>query len=509
LNIEKQILENHHAQLTVQVESDRLENAKHRAASQLAKRVKIAGFRPGKAPYPVIVRQLGEAAILEEAIELLVDEIYPEVLKEADIKPYGPGKLENISNADPLTIEFSIPLEAEATLGDYHSIQKPYEPEVVSDQDVTDVLQNLLERNAVIEPVDRPTQEGDLVTLNLSATRLVEDGQTEELIPERATSVIIRPITESTTSDEAGDAPNEWPFPDFSRNLIGLSASDEKSLEYTFPEDSDYSTLKGAVAKFQIKVESVKSRTLPDLDDEFAKTIGEYETMIALQEDIRQSLEAQARSSYNESYDDEILDAAVEQTIYKYPPEMVDHEIETVISEFQRRLERQGMELSLYLKSRGIDMDTFKEEVKPVAEGRIKRALFLVEFGRAENIEVKSEELEKEAFSAMDYLYNTLPERDTRKLSQRDVYTNIIGNVLADMLSRRSLERFRELCSGGLSKMAGEEETHHDEPATGSELVAETVEAELVASDKVETDVLPSLVESELATDSAVNDATS
>jgi trigger factor len=314
--------------------------------------------------------------------------------------------------------------------------------------------------------------------------------------------MIIRSTGEAATQDETDKAPDEWPFPGFSQNLIGLSSNDEIHLEYIYPEDSNYSTLKGVEAEFQVKVETVKSRLLPDVDDEFAKTIGEYDTLEALQKDIRESLENQAREAYNETYDEEILDAAIEQTVFKYPPEMVEHEIETVISEFRRRLERQGMDLDLYLKSRGIDIDGFKEEVQPVAEGRIKRALFLVELGRVENIEVKSEELEQETYSTMDYLYNTLPERDTRKLSQRDVYTNIVGNILADMLSRRSLERFREICSGGLSKV---------ESAVESIEVAQdetTTVAEEINNAQIETEpASPSIVENDVAEEPVVGDS--
>lgn len=477
MNIEKQIREDHHAQLTVQIEADQLEKMKRRAASQLARRVKIPGFRPGKAPYPVIVRNLGEAAILEEAIELLVAEIYPEVIKDAGIDPYGPGKLENISATEPLTLEFSVPLKAEAVLGDYHSIKIAYEPEQVTDQDVNDVLEDLRERHAIVEPADRAAQEGDLLTLKLSATRLVSDDEpAAQLIPERSTTIIIRPEDTSSESDE-------WPFPGFSRHLIGMRVGDEKSLEYTFPEDSVYETLRGAQTQFQVKVEAVKSRQLPELDDDFAKTVGEYETLEALKRDIRESLEAQARTTYNESYDEEILDAAVNQTTFEYPPEMVGDEIDTVISEFRRRLERQGMDIDLYLKSRGIDMEAFREEIRPVAEDRIKRALFLVEFGKAEKIEVKPEELEHEAYSTMDYLYNTLPERDARKLSRREVYMNIVGNVLADMLSRRSLERFREICSDGLSKVEAERSEQAQVEVSTSPGVADETETEPSSAD--------------------------
>jgi trigger factor len=484
LNIDKQIRDDHHAQLTVEIDADRLEGMKRRAASQLAKRVKIAGFRPGKAPYPVIVRQLGEAAIFEEAIELLVDDIYPEVIKEAEINPYGPGKLDNITSTDPVVLEFSVPLEAETILGDYRSISKLYELEAVSDKDVQDVMQDLRERHAIVESVERPAQVDDLVTVKLNATRLgTDDSDEKELIHERSSSIIIRSDkikidADADTSETSASKADEWPFPGFSQYLVGMESNDQKTFEYTYPESSEYQALQGTVAQFHVQVEAVKSRQLPELDDEFAKTIGDYETLAELQDDVRKSLEAQARSSYNETYDDEILDAALEQTIYKYPDEMVEHEIETVISEFRRRLERQGMDMDLYLKTRNIDMDSFKEEVRPVAEGRIKRALFLVEFGKAEDIEVKPEELEKEAYSTMDYLYSTLPERDARKLSERDVYTNIVGNVLAYMLSRRSLERFREICSGGLSKDLSDDNLEEVSPSIEAESMAEENESE-------------------------------
>jgi trigger factor len=487
LNIEKQIREDHHAHLTVQVDADRLEGMKRRAASQLAKRVKIAGFRPGKAPYPVIVRQLGEAAILEEAIELLVDDIYPEVIKEAEIKPYGPGKLENINSADPITLEFSVPLEPEIILGDYHSISEPYEPGTVSDQDVRDVMQDLRERNAIVEPVERPAQVGDLVTIKLSAIRLnTEEGDANELIHERSSTILIQPIDDQVVNEKdeitSDNKPDEWPFPGFSLNLVGLSLGDEKTFEYIYPEDSNFESFRDANAQFNVHIEAVKSRQLPELDDEFAKTLGEYDSLDELQSDVQKSLEEQARAAYNENYDEEILSAAIEQTTYKYPDEMVEHEIDTVISEFRRRLERQGMDLDLYLKTRNLDMNGFKEEVKPVAESRIKRALFLVEFGRAENIEVKPEELEKEAYSTMDYLYNTLPERDARKLSERDVYSNIVGNVLADMLSKRSLDQFREITSGGLSKPPTEEEVAKETQTADDQVAIEEVDPDPVTS---------------------------
>ena len=187
MKIEKQLLDDHQVKLTVEIESDKMDGMKRRAAKKIARSIKVSGFRPGKAPYAVILKQVGEAAILEEALEMLVDDIYPQVLKEAEIEPYGPGKLDNVKSMDPAILEFVIPLDAEVTLGDYASIRKSYEPGITTEEDIDNVLKDLQERQAIIEPVDHPAKEGDLVSIKISAKRNSTDPNEDEieLIKER------------------------------------------------------------------------------------------------------------------------------------------------------------------------------------------------------------------------------------------------------------------------------------------------------------------------------------
>ncbi len=152
MNIEQQILDNHQVKLTVQLESSKLEEAKHRAAQHLSQHKKIPGFRPGKAPYPIVLRNLGEETILEEALDILVKDIYPKIIEEAKIKPYGPGSLENMPTLDPLTFEFVVPLEPEISLGDYKQIRIPYKLKSISKKDINKVLDDLRERQVLLEP---------------------------------------------------------------------------------------------------------------------------------------------------------------------------------------------------------------------------------------------------------------------------------------------------------------------------------------------------------------------
>jgi trigger factor len=469
LKIETQFLEDHQAKLTVEVEPDQMQEMKRRAANKLSRRVKIPGFRPGKAPYPVIQRTVGEAAIVEEALDLLVEDIYPKVIKEAKIEPYGPGKLENVVSLEPVTLVFVIPLDAEVTLGDYRSMRKPYEPKLVTDQDVADAIKELQERQALVEPVERAAQEGDVVTVRLSGERK-DDEENKVLLSERSVPVIIR------SADK-----DEWLFAGFSKNFIGLMAGAEGSVEHTFPADSEHEELQGVTAEFRYAIENVKSRTLPDLDDVFAKSLGDFETVEALRDNVRTALEVQSKAAYNETYDNEIIEETIESSQFIYPPQMLDTEIDQAIKDLENRLNMQSLDMDIYLKSRNKDLDGLREELKPSAEKRLKRSLVLFELGKVEDIQIKQEELEAEAINTFDYLQRSLPERDARRLTNRNIRDNVLNNVMVDMMTRKTIERLRDIFSGKLESVeAAQQEVN---AAVAEEHLPESVPQESSASE--------------------------
>ena len=463
MKIETQPMEDHQVKLTVDVEPESLEDAKRRAARHLSKHTKIPGFRPGKAPYPVIVRQIGEGAILEEAIEILVKDIYPKVIEESGVKPYGPGTLENIVSTEPPVLEFVVPLEAEVTLGDYRSIQKPYEPKEVTDEDVNAVLDNLRDRQAIVEPVDRPAQVDDVVTVRLSAERThPQEGEDAALIRERSYPVTVK------AEGELDD--NEWPFPGFSSQVAGLSKGDERTVTHTFSEESNYESLRGIEAQFHLVVEDVKSRTLPELNDEFATTVGDYENMDSLKAEIRSGLEQQAKDSYDSEYGEEILEQVVEASTIKYPPQMLERETDDMIHNLGHRLEQQNLDMDIYLKSRGINMDDLRKEIQPAAETRLKKSLALMEVAKAENIEISPEDLQNETMETIQSLAQSLPEKEARKLNNRNVFSGIVNNLIGDMLVRRSMDRLRAIASGREEEQPQEEAV--ESPASETELAA-------------------------------------
>lgn len=462
MKIETEPRDDHQVKLTVEVEPEMMEDAKQKAARQLSRRVKMPGFRPGKAPYAVVARQLGEGAIVEEAMELLVKDIYPKIIDEAGIEPYGPGSLENVVSMEPPVLEFVVPLEATVELGDYHDLKKTYEPVEISDDQVEAFLKDLQSRQAILEPVERPVEEGDMAYIKISAERVQpEEGKEPMLIRERSMPFLVHGEGEET-------AETEWPFPGFSQKLIGMSPKEEKEFTYSFPEDTDFESLRGVETIFHVALEDVKARILPELNDEFATTVGEFENLEQLRKEIRTGLEQQARDQYNENYDSELLEEAVAQATIKFPPQMLEAEIDNVIHNLGHRLEQQNMDMELYLKTRNMTMEQMREEARQSAESRLKNSLFLYELAKVEDIQVGQEDLQNETMRTLEGLTQSMPEKEVKKLANRNIFSNLVNSVMADMISRRSVERLRSIASG-IPEETHEVEEMSAEVAEGSE----------------------------------------
>jgi len=471
LKIDAENLEDHQVKLTVEIGSDQLEGAKRKAAKKIAKRIKVPGFRPGKAPFQVIQRQVGDEVLFEESLEILITDIYPEVIEKAEIEPYGPGNLENVVSLEPLTLEFVVPLMAEVELSDYHEIRFPYEPPEITDQEVEAVEEDFRQRQAVEETVDRQAEAGDHVYIKLSAKRFEEDGESEDgnLIGERSTSVII--------ADQEADTSTEWPFDGFSRELVGMAPGEDKTLIYTYPEDSQFETLQDVTAEFSIKVEDIKARNLPELNDEFAQSLGDYDDLEAMQEDIRESLEQRSDETYNAEYDDQVLDAIIEGSTIKYPPQMLENELSNVIQQLESRLANQGLDMDIYLKTRDMDEQGLRDETTPVAEIRVNRSLVLLEIAHNEEIEVSEEDLQQETERALDSITRYMSDSDRKQFDTPNALVNLAGNIYAEMRMTRTLEYLRTVAKGDLEK----ETVSQDEDegvAEEAEARAEDVQAE-------------------------------
>jgi trigger factor len=439
LKIEKEFRDDHQVKLTVELDDDTFEKAKRRAARQIAKRIKIPGFRPGKAPYGVILRQVGEGQVVEGAIELVIDEQYSEIIKEAEIEPYGPGTLENVPELDPPTLEFIVPLSVTVELGDYKSISFSYEPPETTEDDVQESLKRIQEQHATRESVERPAEIGDVVFMQVSGVRTDVDGEDDAtIIEERFSSSVI----------QDNEADNEFPFPGFSKELVGLSVEDVKSINYQYPDDHADESLQGAKAEFKVTVTNIQAQTLPELDDALAEKASEFDTLDAWKEDLKLNLEEQAKSAYAEEYDDQIVDHIVAESTIKYPPQMIENEKAEILRGLEYRLSQQGITKDLYLQIRGMDEDALLEELIPVAEERVKRALVLFEIAKSEEINPDPAMVQTETMRTVESISSSMTPNEAKKFTKSTYIPNLINNIAADLTTRTTMDYLRAIAKG-------------------------------------------------------------
>jgi FKBP-type peptidyl-prolyl cis-trans isomerase (trigger factor) len=270
-------------------------------------------------------------------------------------------------------------------------------------------------------------------------------------------------VTNSVEIEPEGSDDDHWPFKGFSRHLVGLAPGDKKTISYTFPEDNPQEHLRGVEAEFQIHIDNIQSRILPELDDEFAQMVSQHETMDELRKEIRTSLEQEARENYDSDYNDGIIENLIEDASFKYPAQMVEDEIKQMRANLESQITRQGLSMEMYYQIRGLDEDGLLEELKPAAEERIKSNLVLLEVAEQEDIQVDPEELQEETDRVMETLREVLSPDEAQKLDESDRYSNVLSNVWIDMVNHKTIERLRAIAKGeALPEIVSEEPLEED-----------------------------------------------
>lgn len=385
MKIETQPRDDHQVTMTVTLETTQMESAKHRAARKISERKSVPGFRPGKAPYDIVVRTFGESVILEEAVDILLDEIYPKALEESKLEPGASGSLEKMEDIDKEPkFTFIVPLAPSVELGDYRAIRLPYAWSEPGDEKVTEAVEDLRQMYAKTESVSRPIELGDFVLVDVSGVKAKAEEGEAPAVERNGFPVFIR-------KDEKAD---EWPFAGFSKELVGAGAGEVRSFSHKFPKDHTEEELQGQTIKFEVNVKMVRGSILPDLNDEFAKTVGPFENLQALRDALKANIATQSKTEYDDDYFAKVMDMVKEKAVIKYPPQSLDHEVEHVMDDLKSRLSQQGMDMTAYLKSREMDEEKFiAEEARPAAAKRLERSLLMDEIAKAEKIEVTQEHL--------------------------------------------------------------------------------------------------------------------
>ncbi|MEW6240411.1 MAG: trigger factor [Chloroflexota bacterium] len=445
MKIDKTIRDDHQAELVVEIEAERMEAAKRRAARKLSERGKIPGFRPGKAPYEMVRRHYGDEPIVEQAIDLLVDEIYPEALKQAEVEPAAAGALEKIESADPPKFIFRVPLMPTVDLGDFEKIRKPYDWAAPGEVELDKALDDLRQMYGTTETVERAIQVGDYVLVDVKG-EAEKAAEGEELDLSRdGVAVLVR----------KEDRDDEWPFPGFAHGLIGVKSGETKTVKHKFPKDFSDEKLQGKTIAYTATVKTVRGVTLPELNDDFAKMVGQnFETLEQLKDVVRKELEERSKADYDDEYFAELIDAIKAGATVKYPPQVLEHEGEHVIDDLRQRLASQNMDLETYLKVRNTTMEKFmEEEVRPVATKRLERGLIMDEIARHEKVEIDEAALGEEFNQTLNNLavQNAVDFDRLNKSGRRtqERFSQLIANEsAARLMARRTLERLKEIATG-------------------------------------------------------------
>lgn len=474
MNIEKTIEENHEARLVVEVDAEKMEQYKRRAARKISERGKIPGFRPGKAPYHMVVLNYGEQAVMEQAIDFFVDAEYSNILKEAQVEPGAAGSLESIDSLEPPKLTFRVPLAPEVDLGDYHSVRMPYEWSAPSQEEVDKALADLRQMYATTENVEREAQEGDYVLMDVKS-------ETAELNREGFAAVA-----------RAEGRDNDWPYNGFGGELLGMKPGDVKTVRHTFPEDWDVEELKGREVEMEVTVKTVRAVILPELDDEFAKTVGAGETLDELIEAVKKDVEARSKADYDDKYFVELIEKIKEGATFKYHQHSLDHEGEHVLEDLSNRLAQQGMDLDTYFKVRNTTREQFiEQEVKPVAKKRFERSLILDEIVRREKLEVSDESLDAEFNNTLSSLI--MQGLDMKKIrggkkGQQQLAQAVAMESANRVMTRNALDMLKSIATGEykspeereaekLAKAAQEAEAAQNAEETPAEAVESAQEA--------------------------------
>lgn len=461
MKIENLPRDDNQVKLIAEFDQETLEKYSHRAAREIAKQSKIPGFRPGKAPYSVIQQKYGDEFIQQQAIELLIDDQYAEVIKEANIEPAGAGSLEEIISVNPPKFSFIVPLPPVVELCNYRDIRQEYITEETTDEDVEKYIKNLQLSYASSEPVERAVENGDLV-YGLIDGKILNPAEGEEVdILKESPSQWIVGGTEFQ--------PDNWPFEGFSNELVGLSEGGEKTFTYTYAEDSEFEKLAGKEIEFTVKIQSVKQLVPPQLDDDFAKQVGNYETVDQMKEGIKSQLAASKTQEYeNKYYSDLIDEKIVKESTIKYPPNMLEDEIKNTLEGFKSDLAQQQMDIETYLKMRSKDEATFiEEEIKPAAEKRLVRSLVLEEIARVEKLELPKGELENAVTQTMMQLQSMPGFEQYKSAEKLRSLTNAVAMDEANRLfNQHLLERLKAIATGTLETVVSEETTEEaaDQP---------------------------------------------
>lgn len=449
--------------MTIEVEAERLDEARKKAVKKLTPKARVPGFRPGKAPANMVRQYFGEERVLDEALDALVPVVYREAVEaDENIDPIARPRLV-VETTEPLVVKATIPVAPTVTLGDYAAVRVEVGEISVEESRVDDTMMVLRRRAATLEPIERELAWTDVCRINVDAT--VEG---EPFIKQHDIEIQL--------SEE-----RDVLFPGFEEALLGHKKGETIEFALAVPEDVQSEKFSGKDAQFNVAITETKQEVLPEVDEVFLKAVGEgYESEQALRDRIREDIGKAEEQQRLNGWHDEILTKLVEGATIEFPPVMLESETDRLIHDQASQVGAQH-DMERYLAAIGKTVEQLHEELHPVADARLRRSLVLGEVADAEHIDVPDAEITAE----IDRMVGSAGAQG-EQLRQLFDSEGGRGTIRRSLMTRKTLARLVEIATEGKVLAASALEQHGSEDADdmAEEVVADAIDAAEAAADE-------------------------
>lgn len=407
MNVKSIEKENVKAKIVVEIDKELMEQGVNKAYLKARKNIVLPGFRKGKAPRKLIESIYGAHVFYEDGLEEIFPQVYEEAVVKQDVKAVGRPSLTNMDIAEDGVVTITIETEVypEVTLGEYKGLEVEKAEAQVSDEEVAAELNQMAERVASVETVERAAELGDTAEIDFEGFDNgvpFEGGKGENYALKLGSGSFV---------------------PGFEEQIVGMSAGEEKDIDITFPENYK-EDLAGKPVVFHVKVNKVSVTNVPALDDEFAKDVSEFDTLEELRADVRKNLEAKRAESIENAFRNAAVEKAVENMTVELPTALVEQELDRQMENFAYQLQMNGMSVEDYAKMMGGDLSGMRNAMRPAAEKQAKVNLLLDKIAEVENLEITEEELDAE-YEKMAKNYELEMERVKTLVSADDLKADL------------------------------------------------------------------------------------
>lgn len=423
IRVELEDLSSVKKKLRIEIAAEIARKEVERVANHYKKRVRLPGFRPGKAPVELVKRRF-QKDIRQDVLQQLVPESYEQAVKEKGLQPLGRPSLENMDfeEGKPLLYEARFEVEPQVQLPEYRGLEVSAEEKPVTDDEIDQEIENLREKQARLVSTREPSvRDGDYAVVDLQGQALDEPGGRPAAKGSRA------PIVEENLLLKVGD---EKTLQAFNETLAGMKVGEEETCEVQYPPKYPKAELAGKRVLFNVRLKEVKKKELPEVNDEFARDVGDYETLVQLRGKLKEELEANRLRNRENDLKNRLIDKLIEARDFEVPDVLIEERIDDKIRDLAYNIAAQGVDPS----KANVDWSKVRAQLQPEAEKEVRARIILEKIANQENLEVSKEDLESE----LDQLANSM-NRPKEKVRQHFQQENRMENLRHQILTREAL----------------------------------------------------------------------